>query len=75
MKCPECGGPKLSEWPCPNCNPWETIPVSVGQTRLLDEPCARCGHKESLLIEQHDGMVCVNCITNDNGEDGDDPMA
>lgn len=46
-------------------------PIANEQTRLLEEPCCRCVHVETLLIEQHDGMVCVTCITNDNGEDGD----
>lgn len=49
----------------------EAAEIANEQTRLLNEPCVRCGHVGELLIEQHDGMVCVKCITQDNGEDGE----
>lgn len=66
MICVRCGKVRLTERPCEYC-------IANEQTRLLNEPCVRCGHEGELLIEQHDGMVCVNCITKDNGEDGDAP--
>lgn len=41
------------------------------QVRMLEEGCVRCGHVQTLLLERPEGMVCVECITRENGEDGE----
>lgn len=47
--------------------------IRSGQIRLLPDPCAICGRRTGLMIEQGGVFACVECHTKENGEDGDSP--